>query len=302
MLWEKFFARTKTFDDRTRLDVVPMWIVEGLREWVNDDPDHNRERIVQHAVDNKLAPTLETVANWTVLSDDRLTGLWQRAFCYYLVDSLVKTQDRRQDFQQWLSGFTPSGANDETAELHFPTEPDWQRELLDASNRSRALVYSWSETEEELLADETITYATSKDAKIQTCTVDTVADEPHSPALVEALQERILVLTQLQLRAHTGWQEILDAYRVGLTALAVDNDPAKAKALLQKAHEMQTAEIDYHQKLLDYVNWYEVNNDFGEHTRFQSYFTTAQEMDRVVADPVHPNPIRANLLQFESKL
>jgi hypothetical protein len=302
MLWEKFFAKTKTFDDKTRLDVVPMWIVEGLREWVNEDPDHNRERIVQHAVDNKLAPTLVTVASWTQISDDRLNGLWQRAFCYYLVDSLVKTPDRRQDFQQWLSGFTPTGANDATAELHFPTEAAWQRELLDASDRSRALIYSWSETQQELLNDQTITYAASKDAKVRTCTFDTVANEPPSPALAEALRERSFLLTQLEQRTHPGWEEILETYSLGLTELAAGADVVKAKALLEKARQLQVAETDYHQKLLDYINWFEVTNDDGEQSHFQAYFTTAQQMGRVEADPTHPNPIRASLLQFESKL
>jgi hypothetical protein len=301
MLWEKFFVKTKSFDDKTRLDVVPAWLVEGLREWVNDDPEHNREKIVKRAVDNKVTPTLQGVTSWHQLSEDRLFGLWQRAFCYYLVDSLIKTDDRRADFQQWLSSFAESGPEASTDKLHFPTETDWERELADASDRSRMLVYSWSETKAELMADETITYAASKDAKVQTCTVDTVADQPRSPALIEALQERVLLLTQLELRSHPGWQPILEAYRLALTALGSENNLEKAKALLAKAHELQVAETEHHQKLLDYINWFEVTNDYGEQTHFQAYFATADEMGRVEADPEHPNPIRASLLDMESK-
>lgn len=301
LLWEKFFAKTKRFDDKTRLDVVPGWLIEGLREWVNDDPDHNRERIVQRAVDTKTAPKLEEVTSWRQLSDDRLEGLWQRAFCYYLVDSLLKDEDRRNDFQAWLSSFAESGPEASANKLIFPTDAAWQRELADASDRSRSLVFSWSETEAELTADQTITYAESKNAKVQTCTIDTIATQPLSPALLEALQERVLVLTQLELRAHPGWQPILEVYRLGLATLAEGKDPEKAKALLQKAHDLQATETEYHQKLIDYTNWFEVTHDYGEPTHFHSYFTTAEEMKRAEA-PSNTNPIRASLLEMESKL
>jgi len=62
-------------------------------------------------------------------------------------------------------------------------------------------------------------------------------------------------------------------------------------------------QADYHQKLLDYVNWFEVTKDFEDGpSHFEIYFTTAKEMERVEADPAHRNPIRANLLQIESEL
>ena len=301
LLWEKFFATTTSFDKQTRLDVVPLWLVEGLREWLNEDPGHNRESIVRRAVQSQAAPTLAEVAGWHELSDDRLLGLWQRAFCYYLVDSLTQQGSRRDDFQQWLAGF--SGPNPAPAQFHFPTETDWQRELVDASERSRDIVYTWAETSSELTAAETITFASSKDAKIQTCTLDTVATLPRNPAMLEALQERIFVLTELELRAHPSWHSILELDRSALTALVNDNHPDVAKRLLQEAHRRRIDEVAYHQKLLDYVNWFEVTKNYtGNTSRFGAYFTTAKEMERVEADPAHPNPIRANLLQIESEL
>jgi hypothetical protein len=302
LLWEKFFASTPVFDKRTRLDVVPIWLIEGLREWLNEDTDHNRENIVRHAVENKTAPTLAEITSWHELSTDRLLGLWQRAFSYYLVASLVERGERRDDFQQWLLE-SSKAASSAPGQLHFPTEAAWQRELTDATSRSRALVYSWSETEAELTDDETITFADTKDGKVQTCTLDTAATLPRTPGLVEALKERVFVLTELQLRAHPGWQAILETYRSALTALATDNNPEQAKSLLLVAHKLRLAEADYHQKLLDYMNWFEVTkDDEGETTHFQSYFDTAKEMERIQADPAHPNPIRADLLEIESEL
>ena len=182
LLWEKFFAKTTSFDKNTHLDVVPFWLVEGLREWVNEDPEHNRESIVRRAVQNQSAPTLEEVASWNEFSDDRLLGLWQRAFCFYLVDSITRQGPRRDDFQQWLSGFT--APNPPPAQYPFPTEADWQRELTDATDRSHAIVYTWAETLSQLTADETITFAASKNAKVQTCTLDDITKQPHSDAHV----------------------------------------------------------------------------------------------------------------------
>ena len=70
-----------------------------------------------------------------------------------------------------------------------------------------------------------------------------------------------------------------------------------------KAFQARVVETDYHQKLLDYINWFEVTKDYADNrSRFETYFTTAKEMERVEADPAHPNPIRANLLQIESEL
>ena len=57
-----------------------------------------------------------------------------------------------------------------------------------------------------------------------------------------------------------------------------------------------------HQKLVDYMNWFEVTKDYADPTHFGNYFSTAKEMEQVEADPAHPNPIRANLLQIESEL
>jgi len=301
LLWEKFFATTASFDKHTHLDVVPLWLIEGLREWLNEDPAHNRESIVRRAVQSQTAPTLAEVTSWHELSDDRLLGLWQRAFCYYLVDSLTREGSRRDDFQQWLTGF--SGPNPFQSQFHFPTETAWQHELADATKRSRNIVYTWSETSSELTATETITFAPSKDAKVETCTLDTVTTLPRNPIILEALQERISLLTELELRAHPSWHAILELYRSALTALVNDNHPDQAKQLLREAHRRRVAEMAYHQKLLDYVNWFEVTKDYpGNTSPFSAYFVTAKEMERIQADPAHPNPIRANLLQIESEL
>ncbi len=298
ILWEKFFANKATFDKNTHLDLVPLWLVEGLREWLNEDPEHTRESIVRRAVQNQTAPTLDQVTGWHELSDDRLLGIWQRAFSYYLVNMLVQQGPPRDDFQQWLSGPDPS-----PLESHFPTETAWQRELADAAGRSHDIVYTWSETSSELTAAETITFAASKDAKVQTCTLDTAATLPRTPIVLEALQERIFVLTQLELRAHPSWHSILELYRAALTALVHDNRPDEAVKLLQEAQKQRIAETAYHEKLLDYVNWFEVTKDDADNTsHFNSYFSTGKEMERIQADPAHPNPIRANLLQIESEL
>ena len=327
LLWERFFAKTTTFDRNTHLDVVPAWLVEGLREWVTDDPEHNRENIVRRAVHNQMAPTLAEVTGWHELSNDRLLGLWQRAFCFYLVDSIVEKGARRDDFQQWLDGF--ASENPSPAQYHFPTESAWQRELADASSRSRQIVYTWDETLAELTADQTITFVIAtatdagvpkapnptgkdaavakiqdkaKDAKVETCSIFDVTAKPHTVPMFEAIKERIDVLTELELRSHSSWNPVIDLYRSALTVLIKDNNVDLAKKQLEQAHRLFLAETGDHQKLVDYVNWFEVTKDYAEPTHFSRYFDTASEMERVEADPAHPNPIRANLLQIESEL
>jgi hypothetical protein len=300
LLWEKYFAKTTTFDQKTPIDTVPLWLVEGLREWVNEDPTHNREQIVRRALQNSTEPTLAEVTGWKTLSQDRLFGLWQRAFSFYLVDSLVRPGPRRDDFQQWLDDLSaPGGAG----QLHFPTEANWQRELAAASARAHDLVYSWQETYDELTADETITYADSKDAKVQNCSIDDVDTKAPTPALLQAVQERINVLTALELRTHPSWRATLEAYRSALATLLDADNSDQAPRLLAEAHALQQAELVNHQKLVDYINWFEVTRDFGPApSRFENYFLTAKQLDSALADPTHPNPIRADLLKVESHL
>jgi hypothetical protein len=300
ILWEKFFANTTSFDKQTRLDVVPFWLVEGLREWVNDDPAHDRESIVKRAVQSQSAPTLEEVTGWHELSDDRLLGLWQRAFCFYLVDSITEEGARRADFQQWLAGFATPGSS--AAQFHFPTESEWQHELVDASDRSRDVVYSWDETLSELTAAENITFLSPDGSKVQNATIDEAASLPRNQMVLEALQERIYLLTALELRAHPSWNPILELYRSGLSALVKDNHPDEAQKLLLEAQREQIVETDYHQKLVDYMNWFEVTKNYSNASHFDDYFMTAKEMEQVQGDPAHPNPIRANLLEIESEL
>jgi hypothetical protein len=178
LLWERFFGGTKKFDQTTRLDVTPLWLVEGLREWINEDPTHNREGIARRALETQTAPTLAEITGWRQLSDDRLMGLWQRAFSYYLVASLVREGPRRDDFQQWLDSFSSPGGS---GQLHFPTEANWQQELADASARSHNLVYSWEETADAFDDDEVITFAASKTAPVQTCTIEEAVAKPRTP-------------------------------------------------------------------------------------------------------------------------
>jgi hypothetical protein len=298
LLWEKFFAETRKFDQNTPLDLVPLWLVAGLREWINEDPTHNREEIAQRALQHHTAPSLKEITSWKQLSDDQLFGLWQRAFSFYLVDSMVREGARRDEFLEWLDSFKAAGGS---SQLHFPTEANWQQELADASSRGRNIVYTWPETRDDLAADETITYAESKTGPVKTCTIDEVADKERTPALLQALAERINVLTALELRAHPSWHSTLEAYRFALATLLQNNDASHAKRLLAEAHGLREGEIARHQQLVDYLNWFEVTRDFGlPGSRFNTYFITARQVEQAQADPTHPNPIRASLLQVES--
>ena len=301
LLWEKYFKPGATFTTQTRLDAVPFWLVEGLRESLNDDPDHNREEIVKRAALGNRAPKLAEVTGWKDPSGDRLLGLWQSAFCYYLVECLTHRHDRRLDFQQWLASIT--GPNPASAVRLFPTEMGWQRELREAAPRSLGLVYSWDESAAALTAAETIALPKDKDdSDTRLCTIETVGTFPRSQEMDEAISKKVLELTALQLRVHPSWQPIVELYRFGLTALVRDHDPKRAADYLHQAHVRRAAEMDFHDKLVDYINWFEVTQDLPPTaSHFSSYFQVAQELDKAEADPEHPNPIRADLLKVESE-
>ncbi len=301
ILWEKFFKPDATFTAQTRLDAVPLWLVEGLRESLEDDPDHDREEIVKRAAMGNRAPTLAEVTGWQDLSTDRLLGTWQGAFCYYLVNSLTHPQQRRLDFQEWLASIT--GPNPGSAIRLFPTEMGWQRELREAGDRSLNLVYSWDESAAALTAAETMALPKEKghdDTRL--CTIETIATVPRTPAVEAAINQKIRELTALQLRVHPSWQPVIELYRFGLTALARDNDPKRATAYIHQAHVQRATEMDLRGKLLDYANWFEVTQNLPPTVSpFQSYFQVARELDRAQGDPQRPNPVRADLLKVESE-
>jgi hypothetical protein len=301
LLWEKFFKPDTTFTTATRLDVVPLWLVEGLREMLNSDPTHAREEIVKRAALDERAPTLADVTGWKELSTDRLLSLWQRTFCYYLVECLTHPDTRLVDFQGWLASIT--GPDPKTAEYLFPTEMGWQGELRDASNRDRPLVYTWDDSAAELAAAETIALPKGKHADdTQLCTLDTVATFPRSKDLDQAVSLKIFDLTALELRVHPSWQPVIELYRFGLTALLHDPTPQRAIQYLHEARVRRAEEMTYHEKLVDYVNWYEVTQNAPiQASHFRDYFRTAQELDKIEPDPAHPNPLRADLLKVEAK-
>lgn len=301
LLWEKFFKPDTTFTTATRLDVAPLWLVEGLREMLNADPNRAREEIVKRAALDGRAPTLAEVTGWKELNGDRLMNLWQRAFCYYLVECLTHPDARLTDFQGWLASIT--GPDPKTAEFLFPTEMGWQRELREAPERDRPLVYNWDDTAAEVAADQTIAVPRGKHADdTQLCTLDTVATFPRNPALDQAVNGKILQLTALELRAHPSWQPVIELYRFGLTALLHYPTPARAIQYLHQARVRRADEMTYHQKLVDYVNWYEVTQNTPiQASHFRDYFRVAQDLDKIEPDPAHPNPIRADLLKVEAK-
>jgi hypothetical protein len=300
LIWEKFFAQTKSFDANTRLDVVPVWLIEGLNEWLSRGSNRDRESIVRRAALAQRAPSLAEITSWQEISSDRLLGLFQRAFCYYLVNSLVQPGPKRANFQDWLAQVATSGPS--SASFLFPTETGWQRQLLEAPDRAHDLVFTWDETSNALSATEAIALPAKKPDDTRICTVDNVTDFPPDPKLNDALQKKIFDLTELELRAHPGWRPILELYRFGLSAMAAGR-VADAKNLIGQAQAKRSAEVAYHQKLVDYMNWFEVTKDPSSGgSRFQSYFSTAQEMERAQGDPDHPNPIRRDVLQVESQL
>jgi hypothetical protein len=300
LLWEKFFASTHSFDTHTNLAVVPVWLIEGLNEWLDDDSGRDREAIVRRAALTHRAPTLNEITGWQDISQDRLLGLYQRAFCYYLINSLIHRGAQRDNFQQWLATF--SSPNPTPARYLFPTEAGWQRQLLDAPERSHDIIYTWDESVAALSAAETISVPAKKAADARIYTLDEVAAVPRDSNLVATLQQKNFDLTALELRIHPSWRPIVALYRFGLTAI-INDKPIQAKNYLAEARRRRAGEMAYHQKLTDYVNWFEVTKDFAGHTsHFDSYFSTAQAMERVQADPARPNPIRADLIQVESQL
>jgi hypothetical protein len=300
LIWEKFFAQTKSFDATTRLDVVPIWLIEGLNEWLSRGSNRDRESIVRRAALAQRAPSLAEIASWQEISSDRLLGLYQRAFCYYLVNSLVQPGPKRADFQDWLAKVAKSGPS--SAGFLFPTEAGWQRQLIEAPDRAHDLVFTWDETSNALSATEAIALPAKKPDDTRICTLDNVTDFQPDPKLNDALQKKIFDLTDLELRAHPGWRPILELYRFGLSAMAAGR-VADAKNLIGQAQAKRSAEVAYHEKLVDYMNWFEVTKDpAGAGSRFQSYFSTAHEMERAQGDPDHPNPIRSDVLQVESQL
>ena len=300
LLWEKFFADSTSFDSHTNLAVVPVWLIEGLTEWINEDAGRDREGIVRRATTIDRAPTLAEVTGWEEISQDRLLGLYQRAFCYYLVDSLLHGETQRARFQNWLATF--AGNNPAQAAQLFPTEAVWQQQLLEASSRSHDIVYTWDESATAFSDAQTITIPSANPKDARTCTLDSVASVPRDDKLVAALQKKVFDLTALELRAHPSWRPILALYRFGLTA-EINNNPTEAQGYFVEAQHRRRVEADYHQKLTDYVNWFEVTKNFkGRGPHYESYFSTAREMKEMQADPARPNPIRADLLHVESQL
>ena len=300
LLWEKFFANTKSFDTKTDLGVVPVWLVVGLSEWLSEDTDRSRQEIVRREARIHRAPTLKDMMSWQEINPDRLLGLYQRAFCFYLVNSLVHGEAKRATFQQWLATF--SGPNPAAATYLFPTESAWQQELLAAPERSHDIVYTWDETSTALADAETILIPARQPGEARICTLDNVLDFSVDAGLKIALPKKIFDLTALELRAHPSWRPILASYRFGLNAL-MQGHAEQAQKFIQQAQQARVRETDFHSRLTDYANWFEVTKDFqGESSQFQGYFSTAKTMEEVQADPQRPNPMRADLIHAESRL
>ena len=177
----------------------------------------------------------------------------------------------------------------------------WQRELVDATQRSRDIVYTWDYTQTELVRAEVISLPTKKASAPKVCTLDTVTTFPYDEKMEAILKEKLTDLTALELRAHPSWHPILELYRSGLSTLINLKNPAEAQKLISEARDLRAAELANHQKLVDYVNWFEVTRDYpGTPSRFSTYFTTAQQLEELQADPAHPNLIRAHLLSLET--
>ncbi len=297
LLWEATFKDQTKFDGNTKLDVVPNWAVEGLREELNEDDQHQREAIVARAFRSNRAPKLQEIAGWNPLSDATLLGGWQRAFCYYIVKTLTDSQDRQVGFRQWLQAL--AHGNPQAFEF-LPSELAWERELMKAEADSEPVTYSWTSTLQKLRAQK-ILLAKKDQRKPRTFLLDDLASPEltHTPELTQEMQDEYTQLTGLQARAHPSWQEAVSAYRQAVFAWLQNAKPDTMTEILTKARGLADEQVAEHQRLTDYLNWFEVTHSYGR-PQFQKYFQSVQEADKTNSDK--PDPLRDNLLNFEKNL
>ena len=117
---------------RRNLDVVPLWLIEGLREWLNDDPGTgsrgDREARGRHA-STRADPG----------GGHRLARNQPRPAARPLAARFLLLPGRQPDPRRGEAGRFSAVAGDFTGRQpgvrrisFFPTEADWQRELLEA--------------------------------------------------------------------------------------------------------------------------------------------------------------------------
>ena len=69
------------------------------------------------------------------------------------------------------------------------------------------------------------------------CTLDTVVHYPYDDKMAAILQQKLIDLTGLELRAHPSWHPILELYRSGLSTLINLKNPEEAQKLISQAHD-----------------------------------------------------------------
>lgn len=335
-LYQKILAsQSRTFHAGEALPPLPIWLSEGTlqlclqilitREYAgNFSSSRDWDHVVRHALDQHKAPTLDTVMKWSDLSSYTLERLWQQAFSYYLVSSITRPGPPREAFQQWL-GKAASQQPTPFASL-APVMSDefaWRAQLHRSDERSRDIVYSWDETVEELNKALSITIVIPGKNQGITTTIDALKPYKTNLGFIEAVQNKISDLTEIDLRANHFWHPVLGAYRGALMTLANLNpaDLPKNLPLTRGSKDFDSQHIalqadypDYiayakryteqllklHDQVSDYLNWVVVTKSANEQgSQFSSYY----ELQKKLAEfqPRQKDTITHNVLKIEQQ-
>jgi hypothetical protein len=175
-----FRDSTKTFD-KTRISTRPGLAGRGFARMAERRPRAQSRKHRPKSGPEPAAPTLAEVTGWQ--RAERRPPAGTLAALLLLLPGRQPDHVRTQAGPIFSNGSPRlSGPNPASAQFLFPTEAGWQRELAEATQRSRDIVYSWDETVAELAAAEVIAIPADKPSDTRILHVRYGRPFPANPA------------------------------------------------------------------------------------------------------------------------
>lgn len=286
---------------------APWWLTEGIMQLTRNRGGAQDSDVFKSIVNTEKLPALEKFISQPPMHLDDAAGIVDRACSMALVDALLHLPNGPENLGRFVRAWPDSTANPFGAlAKHFPTltgSPQslakwWTLQLASLARPDQWRSLPPPAAEAELAAAIELDIAIDKTGKTARYTLADFDKYLRLPAAKQALRVAQLKIVTLSSKADAFYRPILAEYEEIIRLLAAGKTKGIAARLTEIQNYRKTI-LARHEKITDYLNWYEATQTRGITGEFDKYL---RAVERLTPKPGPPEPADPRISEYLDSL
>lgn len=285
---------------RGDLPRIPFWIVDGVAQVLTPAEYRDDLRAVVYAMQKRgRVPSIESIQAATGPSESGLERIYQRAFNYWLIQELMRSQDYRKALLSWLGEFW---CMEEERPVLWPDPRTVQEWWVETVKRCTAVPKesSWDLAKTKAMLDDALpTELNDSEGKRRQFGFDEAYKARRDALFFLEMRRKEELLTTLVQRGDILFRPVPLAYLGAVHALLdrLPDDEFKRRERLAAAERSHQDTV--RNEVADYLNWFAVTRMNADPQRdFARFFATWRRLERVDVRP--EDPVSVSRLRVQS--